>query len=142
MPSNIFATTGTNVSVLFIDKANVGGKVVLFDATKMGEERNDGEKKRRYLSKEDEHTIIDAFKSKTNIEDRSIILDYGQLTEKNYSLSAGQYFDVKIKYVELSREEFNKKIHDYKSKLNSLFDEGNSTEDQIINKLEALKYED
>jgi type I restriction enzyme M protein len=142
MPSNIFATTGTSVSVLFIDKTNVGGKVVLFDANKMGEERNDGEKKRRYLSKEDEHIIIEAFESKTNIENKSIILDYSQLKEKNYSLSAGQYFDVKIKYVELSQEEFDKKIHNHKSKLNSLFADGKSTEELIISKLEALKYED
>jgi len=35
MPSNIFATTGTNVSVLLIDKSS-NDKVVLVDATKMG----------------------------------------------------------------------------------------------------------
>lgn len=32
MPSNIFATTGTNVSVLFLDKANKKGDIVLMDA--------------------------------------------------------------------------------------------------------------
>ena len=36
MPSNIFATTGTNVSILFIDKTNKGD-VVLIDASKLGE---------------------------------------------------------------------------------------------------------
>ncbi len=36
MPSNIFATTGTNVSILFIDKANKGD-VVLIDASGLGE---------------------------------------------------------------------------------------------------------
>jgi type I restriction enzyme M protein len=35
MPSNIFATTGTNVSVLFIDKQNKGD-VILVDAAKLG----------------------------------------------------------------------------------------------------------
>jgi type I restriction enzyme M protein len=29
MPSNIFANTGTNVSIIFIDKGNTTGKVVL-----------------------------------------------------------------------------------------------------------------
>ncbi|VEU61423.1 Type I restriction-modification system methyltransferase subunit (plasmid) [Mycoplasmopsis fermentans] len=36
MPSNIFANTGTNVSVLFIDKTNTNGEVLLMDASKMG----------------------------------------------------------------------------------------------------------
>ena len=36
MPSNIFATTGTNVSVIFLDKSNTEGQVVLVDASKLG----------------------------------------------------------------------------------------------------------
>ena len=36
MPSNIFATTGTNVSVLLLDKANTKGDIVLMDASKLG----------------------------------------------------------------------------------------------------------
>ncbi len=39
MPSNIFATTGTNVSVLFLDKANTKGDIVLMDASKLGNNR-------------------------------------------------------------------------------------------------------
>ena len=35
MPSNIFATTGTNVSILFIDTNNKGD-VVLIDASESG----------------------------------------------------------------------------------------------------------
>lgn len=35
MPSNIFATTGTNVSILFLDRANKDGKVLLMDASKL-----------------------------------------------------------------------------------------------------------
>ena len=36
MPPNIFATTGTKVSILFIDKANKE-EVVLIDASRLGE---------------------------------------------------------------------------------------------------------
>ena len=36
MPSNVFANTGTNVSVLFLDKENKDGKVFLMDASKLG----------------------------------------------------------------------------------------------------------
>jgi type I restriction enzyme M protein len=141
MPSNIFATTGTNVSVLFIDKTNVGGKVVLFDASKMGEERNDGEKKRRYLSKEDEKVIIDSFNAKNVVEDKSVILDYDQIKEKNYSLAAGQYFDVKIEYIELTHKEFDAKMYAHKSNLSSLFEEGKTLENEIKISIEDLMYE-
>ena len=45
MPSNIFATTGTNVSILFLDRANKDGKVLLMDASKLGhKEKVDGKK--------------------------------------------------------------------------------------------------
>ena len=36
MPSNIFANTGTNVSVLFIDKSNTDGSIMLIDTSKLG----------------------------------------------------------------------------------------------------------
>ncbi len=43
MPSNIFATTGTNVSVVFIDKDG-GNKITLVDASKLGEKIKEGKK--------------------------------------------------------------------------------------------------
>ncbi|MCZ4238182.1 N-6 DNA methylase, partial [Staphylococcus equorum] len=49
MPSNIFATTGTNVSILFIDKANKSDKAVFIDASKLGEEYKDGSNQRTRL---------------------------------------------------------------------------------------------
>jgi type I restriction enzyme M protein len=142
MPSNIFATTGTNVSVLFIDKTNIGGKVVLFDASKMGEERNDGEKKRRYLSKEDEQVIIDSFNIKKSVEDKSVVLVYDQIKEKNYSLAAGQYFDIKIENKEISLEEFENQMILHKTKLSNLFEKGKNLEDEIKNQLEDIIHED
>ena len=36
MPSNIFATTTSTVSVLFLDKNNTKGNVILMDASKLG----------------------------------------------------------------------------------------------------------
>lgn len=46
MPSNIFATTGTNVSILFIDKANKGD-VVLIDASNLGKKIKRGVKTKK-----------------------------------------------------------------------------------------------
>lgn len=41
MPSNVFANTGTNVSVLFFDKSATTNKVILVDASEFGEEYKD-----------------------------------------------------------------------------------------------------
>jgi len=59
MPSNIFATTGTNVSILFIDAANKGD-VVLIDASGLGEKVKEGKNQKTLLSVEDEQLIIDS----------------------------------------------------------------------------------
>ena len=42
MPTNVFATTGTNVSVIFFDKSATADKVILIDASKLGEEYKEG----------------------------------------------------------------------------------------------------
>ena len=48
MPSNIFATTGTNVSILFIDATNKGD-VILIDASNLGEKIKDGKNQKTLL---------------------------------------------------------------------------------------------
>ena len=53
MPSNIFATTGTNVSILFIDGSNKE-KVVLIDASNLGTKVKDGKNQKTFLSEEEE----------------------------------------------------------------------------------------
>ena len=66
MPSNIFATTGTNVSVLFIDKENKED-VILIDASNLGEKIKEGKNQKTVLSSEEEEKIIK--KSKNNLEE-------------------------------------------------------------------------
>ena len=61
--------------------------------------------------------------------------------KERYSLSAGQYFDVKIEYIDITEEEFNKKIEEYTTNLEKLFAEGKTLEDEIKNNLKELKYE-
>ena len=57
MPSNIFATTGTNVSVVFIDKEN-NEDVVLIDASNLGEDnQRRWKQKNSFDTREEEHII-------------------------------------------------------------------------------------
>ncbi|MFM6222723.1 MAG: SAM-dependent DNA methyltransferase, partial [Dolichospermum sp.] len=75
------------------------------------------------------------------IDDFSVVVSYEQIAEKNYSLSAGQYFDVKIEYTDITPEEFEDKIQGFTYNLNSLFNESRKLEDEIKEQLGGLKYE-
>lgn len=141
MPSNVFANTGTNVSVLFFDKSRSYDNVILIDASKLGVEYSDSNGlKKRKLKLEEIDLIIDSFINQNNIENFSISVSYEKLKEK-YSLAAGQYFEVKIEFVELSIDEFNLKIKQTEDNLKELFDFDKFTEDKIISNLKDIKYE-
>jgi type I restriction enzyme M protein len=140
MPSNIFATTGTNVSILFLDKANKGD-VVLIDASNLGTKVKDGKNQKTVLSAAEEQQIIDVFNAKKVVEDLSMVVSYEDIKAKNYSLSAGQYFEVKIEYVDISADEFTTKMNAFESNLESLFLESKSLEKEIHKNLKSLKYD-
>lgn len=142
MPSNIFATTGTNVSILFIDESNKDGKVLLMDASKLGhKEKVDGKNQRTVLEADEISNIIDTFTNGEEKDDFSVLVDYEQIEQKKYSFSAGQYFEVKIEYVELTQEEFNAKMNEYTDNLKELFAEGDRLQNKILEQLKKVKYE-
>lgn len=141
MPSNIFANTGTNVSVLFIDKSNSDGEVLLVDASNLGSKVKVGKAQKTVLSKEELEKIVNTFINHSVEEDFSISVTYDQIKEKNYSFSAGQYFDVKIEYIELTKEQFEERINDFKRSLDTLFKDSKTLEDEIRSQLEEIKYD-
>lgn len=141
MPSNIFATTGTNVSVIFIDKANSDQEIVLMDASKLGEKKKVDGNQRTILSKDDVDKIIKTFNSRKAVDDFSVIVTNDQIKEKNYSFSAGQYFDIKIEYEDITAEEFEKRIAKYTKTLTEQFNESHRLEKNILEQLNSLKLE-
>ena len=141
MPSNIFATTGTNVSILFIDNDNKKGNIVLMDASKLGTTVKEGKNQKTLLSSEEEQRIINTFNRHEAVEDFTVVVSYEQIAEKNYSFSAGQYFDVKIEYTDITSKEFAAKMEGFKANLDALFDESKSLEKEIQKQLNGLKYE-
>ena len=141
MPSNVFANTGTNVSVLFFDNAKNHDKVILIDASKLGEDYQDGKNKKRRLREEDIELIIDTFNEKKDVDDFSIAVSYEEIKEKKYSLSAGQYFDIKIEYIDMTPEEFETKMKEYQKELQEYFEEGEKLQKEIMEQLGKIKYE-
>ena len=141
MPSNIFATTGTNVSILFLDKSNTRGNIVLMDASRLGETVKDGKNQRTVLRPSEEEQIIRTFNDHLAVDDFSVVVSYEQIAEKNYSFSAGQYFDVKIEYVDITPAEFEAKMNEFRSNLDKLFAESRELEGEIAKQLKGVKYE-
>lgn len=140
MPSNIFATTGTNVSILFMDDSNKGD-VVLVDASNLGEKVKDGKNQKTVLSLKEEQRIIDTFNAKETVEDFSVAVSYDEIEAKNYSLSAGQYFDVKIEYVDITPEQFADKIKGFTQNLDDMFRQSHELETEIQKQLAGLNYD-
>jgi type I restriction enzyme M protein len=140
MPSNIFATTGTNVSILFIDAANQDD-VVLIDASGLGTKVKDGKNQKTLLSEAEEDRIIASFNGKHAAENFSVVVSYDDIAAKNYSLSAGQYFEVKVEYVDLTPAQFASKLQGFTENLDNLFKESAGLEQNIRKKLAGLRYE-
>ncbi len=141
MPSNIFASTGTNVSILFIDKENKE-HVVLLDASGLGtKEKVDDKNQKTVLSREEENRIIDTFNNKEAVDDFSVVVSYEEIEAKNYSLSAGQYFEVKIEYVDITEDEFKSQLLIHEENLNKLFERSKELEGEIKLGIGSLRYE-
>lgn len=141
MPSNIFATTGTNVSILFLDKENSKGDIVLMDASKLGTTVKEGKNQKTLLSPKEEDYIIDTFNNHEAKEDFSVVVSYDDIKAKNYSLSAGQYFEVKIEYTDITAKEFDDKMRIFETNLSTLFSESKTLEMEIQNQIKVMNYE-
>ncbi len=142
MPSNIFATTGTNVSILFLDKTNTAedAKVMLIDASSLGTTVKDGKNQKTVLQPKEEQQIIDTFVHEEAQDDFSVAVSYEEIVEKNYSLSAGQYFEIKIEYVDITQEEFAEKLQGHQKRLKELFTQGEKLQEEVTENLKGLQF--
>lgn len=142
MPSNIFATTGTNVSIIFIDKTNQTGKAVLVDASSLGTEVKEGKNKKTLLSKEDEQQIINAIKNTIDENGFSAVKTFDEIKNYGgYSYNPGTYFDVQIQYVPISSEDFDSQLHGYNERLVEMFNTSAVIEKAICSGMGGLRFE-
>ncbi|KFI67791.1 HsdM family class I SAM-dependent methyltransferase [Bifidobacterium magnum] len=140
MPSNIFANTGTNVSVIFVDKSKSDSEVILIDASKLGEKRKEGKNQRTVLRDYEVEQIEDVFINREIVDDFSVLVTTKDIQDKNYSFSAGQYFEVKLEYVDITHEEFESTLHRLMGELDALNEEGSSLDAEIKQQLGGLNY--
>lgn len=144
MPSNIFATTGTNVSILFLGK-NESKEVTLLDASNFGTKIKDGKNQKIILSPEEMNLIVDKYLSKSNDEmdnEFVVLASFEKIVNNKYSISPNQYFDIKYEKIDISKEEFEIKMSESIKELNKYINESRELEKELIKILGDLEYGD
>lgn len=141
MPSNVFANTGTNVSVIFFDKNKQDDKVQLIDASKLGKKVKENGLQRTVLSQYDIKKIVNTAIDRKDVDNFSITVNLKDIKDKSYSFSAGQYFPIKIEYAKFTQKQFDNKMIDYQNKLSKFFDAEQQLSQDIKKALKDLKYE-
>ncbi len=141
MPSQVFANTGTNVSIIFFKKTPSTNEVVLIDASKLGEEYTENKNKKTRLRGSDIDLILETFQNKTKKADFCALVSFDEIIEKNYSLNPGQYFTIEDTSEKISQEEFENLMQKYSSELTNLFDESQSLQQEILETLKGVRFE-
>ncbi len=141
MPNQVFANTGTNVSVIFFKKTPSANEVVLIDASKLGEEYTENKNKKTRLRESDIDLILETFQNKTQKADFCALVSFDEIIEKNYSLNPGQYFTIEDTNEKISQAEFENLMQQYSSELTSLFDESQSLQQEILETLKGVRFE-
>lgn len=113
---------------------------LLIDASKLGEDYKEDNLQKHRLRNEEIDMIVNTFNEKKTIDDFSVAVTYDEIKEKKYSLSAGQYFDIKIEYVDITEEEFNSRMANFQDTLTKQFEESHKLEAEILSQLKQLKF--
>ncbi|WP_243555761.1 HsdM family class I SAM-dependent methyltransferase [Priestia megaterium] len=138
MPANIFANTGTSVSILFIDKNKKDERVILMNASELGEDRKVDGYQKRELSVEERHTIINTFLNRIEIDKFSVVINLDEIIKNNYMIKAGQYFSQTFAETPIN---YNERMEELTNDLSLLFKNSKELEDKIKKYSEVLGYE-
>lgn len=139
MPKNLFATTGTNVSLLIVDKNSIIDEVMMIDASDIGQKVKDGKNQRTLLSENDVNLIINSYINREIINDFSVLVSYENIKKNKYSLNPGQYFEYKINISDLTEEEFISEIENHERKLENLFDISRKLEYELVDIIKEFR---
>jgi len=140
MPKNIFATTGTNVSVVFIDKSKQHKDVTLVDASKLGEIVKEGKNQKTLLSESDEQQIIEAFLDRSSSGIAKVV-DFKMIADRNYSWAPGHFLIQKPEEQAISKEKFQKEVGFLIRQISADLDEITALKISLAKNLKAIGHE-
>ncbi len=115
--------------------------VVARNASKLGTKVKDGKNQKTVLSDDEVARIINTFVGHQVEDDFSVSVSTDDIKGKGYSFSAGQYFEVKIEHIDITANEFQSKMDEYKARLSERFAKGQILEKEILSQMEGVDYD-
>lgn len=115
MPSNIFATTGTSVAVVFIDKSRKQTESILVDASNLGKTIKDGKNQRTELSEAESDLIVETVKKTKEVSNFSRLVSMDEISQNRFSLAPTQYFHMDDTLIQIAPEILNQRIEELTS---------------------------
>lgn len=140
MPSNIFSNTGTNVSIISINKAKENNKVILIDASSLGQKEKFDNGQRTVLSEKDEYLIVNTYHEKSNLDNFSKSVSVDEIKENGYQINAGRYFDVKFEEL-LSGEDLDNKINELVDLIKDSFIKSSELQENVLKQFGGISNE-
>lgn len=134
MPSQIFANTGTSVSIIFIDKDKDNDKVMLIDGSNYGEKVKLDEGQRTILNEKERSSLVDTFKNREVVSSFSAYVSNQIIEENGFSISAGRYIELEEEVFDADIEE---KIDKVKDKITSLLLDSEEIDEKLKKILEV-----
>lgn len=135
MPSNIFATTTTSVSIIFINKMRTDDKVFLMDASGLGTKIKLDDGQRTILSEDEKNKITSFYKERKEEVEFSVLANKSDLEKNEYIIQAGRYVKLKEGKIDFNIDE---KLSDLKEKIAIELDKSESLNDEIRSILEEV----
>lgn len=143
MPSNIFSNTGTNVSIIFLEKNNTKSNIKLMDASTLGTKIKVGANEKIVLSNDEEKYIVKTLQSELDIDNVIKTVDVSTIRDNGYYINPGRYFDIGFSDENgLSTDELNNRIDNLIVNINNSFKDSVKLQLSIKEKLERLHHED
>jgi type I restriction enzyme M protein len=138
MPSNIFATTGTSVSIIFIDKSKKRTEALFVDASNLGSTVKEGRNQKTVLDISEEDLIIETFNDSTQISKFSVLVSYKEIEEYGFSFNPGQFFEMTTDDIQLTPEEFRLTTTKMKNELSLLLKDKLNLEKDLVESIDKL----
>ena len=66
------------------------------------------------------------------------MVSYDDIRAKNYSLSAGQYFEVKVDYTDITQKQFEGRLRGFEERLSELFSKSKKLGEEIQDNLKSI----
>lgn len=124
MPNNIFATTGTNVSVLFLEKKSRDEDVIFIEGSLLGDKSTESERNQKtVLSIEEQNTIVDTYLNKNCSNGFSVCASFDTIEKHDYRFSPSSYFEHKMIYKKYNNDEYSKMLSKKINKLKLFYSE-------------------